>query len=431
MQILNYFYFIIISFWGLNLLFHKYVKMRSPFNARKYLAFEGTEAFWVLTFSTGLLALSAKGIIDLMAIRLLIIEILCFIGFFICKNKTVWNAITIAYIIYLGWLFIGLSYSPSAGYGMRVILKYLYPLIIMIFASAAIRDKEVFLISGLWARKVAVISIIISFIPYLEIYVFPGVIWYGTARAINYITMCMFSMALYFHTGKQKKDLYFSILFILPCILWVFRTSMIGTTAALMAFFYFKYKAKSLPVIFAVITIFVISIFAIPQIRQKMFFNDKGKNIENLQGGEISISDINSNGRFNMWESLLHKFYHKKEVRGSGTGNTQHFMYSNHVFGGLKVPHNDYIQILCDNGLIGLALYLITTLGICFHSFIIYNSKKSDTYIRICAITAGSSMLGLLVTMFTDNVVNYSMATLAYPFGFYGMTLGLTYKIDK
>ena len=27
--------------------------------------------------------------------------------------------------------------------------------------------------------------------------------------------------------------------------------------------------------------------------------------------------------------------------------------------------------------------------------------------------------------MYSDNVVNYSMCTLAYPFGFYGMMLGL------
>ena len=41
------------------------------------------------------------------------------------------------------------------------------------------------------------------------------------------------------------------------------------------------------------------------------------------------------------------------------------------------------------------------------------------------AITAGSTMAGMLLTLYSDNVVNYSMATLSMPFGFYGMMLGL------
>lgn len=44
---------------------------------------------------------------------------------------------------------------------------------------------------------------------------------------------------------------------------------------------------------------------------------------------------------------------------------------------------------------------------------------------HICAITAGASSAGTLLTMYTDNVINYTMATLSYPCGFYGMMLGL------
>ena len=99
-------------------------------------------------------------------------------------------------------------------------------------------------------------------------------------------------------------------------------------------------------------------------------------------------------------------------------------MYSNFIFGGLQVPHNDYIQISCDNGLIGIVLYLLVIGSIITHCFIEYN-KKNSTTIKMCAIVAGSSIAGVALTMYTDNVVNYSMATLSYPFGFYGMMLGL------
>ena len=60
-----------------------------------------------------------------------------------------------------------------------------------------------------------------------------------------------------------------------------------------------------------------------------------------------------------------------------------------------------------------------------FHCFIVFQNRRYNTAIHICAIIAGSSAAGTLLTMYTDNVINYTMATLSYPCGFYGMMLGL------
>lgn len=423
MYFFNYIYFLIITVAGAKLLFTKQDIVTHPLNKKKKILLDGPELFWVLTFSTGLLAFSAPGVLDLMAIRLMILEIFLLIGLFIVKRKPQWNIAVILYMIYLIWLIIGLSYTLSVSYGFRVILKYSYPLLIMLFASAAVRDEEIFFKAGLIARIVAIVSIGFSFIPLIG-YLVPGVFWYGTARSIHYISICMFSLALYYQGGKEKKDLLLCILFTIPCILWVFRTSIMGTALALMTFFFFRYKLKSVPVILGVLLLFIIAIFNIPSVKEKMFKDDKNINIEQLKHGEISKDDINSNARFAMWEHLQKLFYTNNELTGSGTGSIQNYMYSNYVFGGLKVPHNDYIQISCDNGLIGIVLYLLIIGSIITHCFIEYNKKNSVT-IKMCAIVAGSSIAGMALTMYTDNVVNYSMATLSYPFGFYGMMLGL------
>lgn len=426
MYILNYLYFIIITVFGLKFLFQKYGKVRNPLNKKQKLLFDGPELFWVLTFSTGLLAFSAPGTLDLMAIRLLVLEIFCLTGIFIVKRSPIWSPAMIFYLIYMLWLIIGLSYTPSQSYGIRVILKYLYPFIVMLFASAAVRHKEVFLKAGLGARTVAIVSIIISFTPYLERVAFLGVIWTGTARSINYISICVFSLALFYHAGRKKKDLYLAILFVIPCILWVFRTSIMGTGMALMTFFFFKYKTKSLPIILGILLLFIAAIFTIPSIKEKMFFSDEGKSISQLQEGKISMVDINTNGRFAMWEWSLKKYYHNKELIGTGTGNLQEVFYSlKHPFGSIRISHNDYVQILCDNGLIGIVLFGCSFLIIIFHSFFVYQNKKYPICIRICAITAGASTAGVLLTLYTDNVINYSMATISYPCGFYGIMLGL------
>ena len=423
MYFFNYIYFLIITVAGVKFLFTKQAILTHPLDKKKKILLDGPELFLVLTFSTGLLAFSAPGMLDLMAIRLMILEIFLLVGLFIVKRKPQWNIVVILYMIYMIWLIIGLSYTLSASYGFRVILKYSYPLLIMLFASAAVRDKEIFFKAGLIARIVAIVSIGFSFIPLIG-YLVPGVFWYGTARSIHYISMCIFSLALYYHGGKEKKDLLLCVLFMIPCILWVFRTSIMGTALAVMTFFFFRYKLKSIPVILGVLLLFIIAIFNIPSVKGKMFKDEKNVNIEQLKHGEISKDDINSNARFAMWEHLQKLFYNNNKLTGSGTGSIQNYMYSNYVFGGLKVPHNDYVQISCDNGLIGIVLYLLIIVSIITHCFIEYN-KKNSIAIKMCAIVAGSSIAGVALTMYTDNVVNYSMATLSYPFGFYGMMLGL------
>ena len=401
--------------------------MTNPLDRSQKMQMDGPEMFWVLTFSTGLLALSAPGALDLMAIRLLVLEVLCFAGIFIVKRKVQWSAASVVYLLYLIWICIGLYQSPAPFYGVRVILKYIYPLLLMLFASAAVRDGEVFLKAGLCARTVGVASIIVAFVPLIGQLV-PGVFWYGTARAINYISICVFSLALFFYTNERKKNLFYTLLFMAPCFIWVFRTSIMGTGVALMMFAFFKYKVKSLPIIAGLIIAGIIAVFTIPSLKEKMF-KDDSVTIEQFQAGGISKDNIESNARFAMWEHLQNRFYAGHEVAGSGTGSVQQYMYTHFVFGGLKVPHSDFIQMMCDNGMISLMLYVLTCLLVILHSLHIYN-RCAGGFLKICAITAGSAMAGVLVTLYSDNVVNYSMATLSMPFGFYGMALGL-WKAEK
>lgn len=166
--------------------------MSYPLDKHRRIWLDGPERFWILTFSTGLLALSAPAGLDLTAVRLFMLELFCLLGLlFVCKRRVQWTAATVVYVIYLFWLVIGLTYSPAPGYGFRVILKYIYPLLIMQFASAAVRDVEVFLKASFGARMIALISIVFAFVPFIGVLA-SGVFWYGTAAAINYISIMIF-----------------------------------------------------------------------------------------------------------------------------------------------------------------------------------------------------------------------------------------------
>ena len=155
-------------------------------------------------------------------------------------------------------------------------------------------------------------------------------------------------------------------------------------------------------------------------------FKGEDKTLGEFKSGDISIDDIDSNGRFAMWEWSLETYYKDRESIGSGTGNLQRAFYAlEHGIGSIRIVHNDYVQILCDNGLVGLFLFGASFLFLIIHSFRVFQKRQYPWYIKVCAITAGASAAGVLLTMYTDNVINYSMATISYPCAFYGMMLGL------
>lgn len=429
MYLLNYIYFIIITYFGIKFLYSGGKIVKSPFNRTIQMRLSGPEMFWCLTFSTGLLAFSAPAGIDLMAIRLMVLEILCFLGLSLAKDRPIWSYPLIIYVIYLIWISIGCLYSPAPFYGFRVILKYLYPLLLCLFASAVVKDQYVFLKSSLWARSVGVISLVFSFVPLLSPLV-PGVFWYATAKAINYISIMILSLGLFYFTIEKKKNLIYTILFILPCFLWVFRTSIMGSLVAIMAFYFIKYRIKSLPIIFGILILGVVAVFTIPSLRQKMFHDDN-VTIEQFREGKISEDNVNTNAREYMWKDLQNRFYQDHEIIGSGTGTIQHYMYNNHVYGGLIVPHSDFVQMKCDNGLIALILYIVCSFTIFIHCCVTYWRNEGMPILKLCAIVAGASMAGVFVTLYSDNAVNYSMATLSMPYGFYGMMLGLNKHYSK
>lgn len=431
MYLLNYVYFLIISYLGLKFLLSRGKVVKSPFDSEVELQLNGPELFWVLTFATGLLAFSAPGTLDLMAVRLLVLEMLCLVGLWVVREKPVWTLPLGLYVVYLLWLVAGCFYSPSAVYGVRVILKYSYPLLLCLFASAAVRNIEVWMKSALLARVVALVCVVFSVVPFIG-YLVPGVFWYATAKAINFISIMVLSLGLFYFTDQKRKNLFYAAVFLLPCFLWVFRTSIMGSMVAIMAFFFIKYRLRSLPIIFGVLLLGVVAVFTIPSLHKKMFKKEaKGTTIENFQSGNVSMDDVNTNAREAMWTYLEQRLYQGHELTGSGTGAMQQHMYTHFIFGGLKVPHSDLVQIKCDSGLIGVCLYGAMALLIFLHCFKIYWDEESTKGVQLAAIVAGSSLAGVFVTLYSDNVVNYSMATLSMPFGFYGMLLGIRHQLQN
>ena len=431
MWIINLIGFLIITYLGYKFLYSDGDIVRSPFDKEEWIEIDGPEKFWCLTFATGILVFSANLGIDLSAIRLGVLELLCIIGLSKTKRKPVWNPPLRLYLVYLLWLMIGCIYAPSVGYGIRTILKYLFPLLLCLFASATVRNIDVWMKSSLLARNVALASMVFSFVPFIH-KIFPGVFSYTPALTINYISMLVLSLALFCFTNEKKRNMIYVAIFIIPCFIWVLRTSIMGSIVALSTFFIIKYRSRSIPMVLGILVLGVIAVFTIPSLKSKMFKDEyqASVSIESFQDGNVSIADVNTNARSAMWEHLEQKFYNENELTGSGTGAVQNYMYNNYLFGGLTVPHSDFVQMKCDNGLIALTLYVLVFCLIFLSCFNTYWDTNCDS-IKLAAIVTGASITGVFVTLYSENVVNYSMATLSMPFGFYGMMLGLKQSYDQ
>jgi O-antigen ligase len=386
-----------------------------------YVDFNGLEALLILIIVTGI-----AGLLPVLALHLAFAEIMCVVALNRSPSKPIYSFPIKLFFIFIAWAFVGLTYTPSTMFGMRMILKYLYPPLIALAASAIVDNITVFIKTAYWCRLAALVSYIASYLPMQGI-IFQGVFWNTAALATNYITWTVFSFALYSAGIEKKKNLIWGLFFIMPCLIWAYRTNIFGTSVALAAFFFIKYRVKSLPLIAGMAALAVCALFFIPSIKAKMYFHPDEVTVEDFFTGNVREENVNTSGRNEMWKKVT-PFYEEHKLVGSGTGRVQKYFYTEIIgFGRGGQLHNELLLIKCDNGLIGLGLFLASYIAILLHCVNIYH-RSLDEDVKMCVLTAGSSLFGILVTLYSDNTVSYSLATLGIPWAFYGMALGLYRK---
>nr|WP_315164771.1 O-antigen ligase family protein [uncultured Flavobacterium sp.] len=341
------------------------------------------------------------------------------------------------YAIYLIWLLFSLALSPEKEYGFRVFAKYLFPFLVVLVTSSIPINDTFFLKVLKVCFAVALFVNLIIIVPYIVPIgfitgpLFSPIIWWWPA-IIDFNPFSMAIAIILYKLTKNKNYLFaIALFFLLPALASV-RTGLIGLGVSLLAISFFKYKLRALPVFGFIIFGFIASVLFIPNVRDKMFggtFKSAQEVINSLD--ILSFNNIDTSGRSAMWEWSLDTFYKGNELMGAGLGQLQARFYSgNHPFGSLEVIHNDYIQILCDTGQIGLILYFLILFSFVVQTFLIYNNKNNRESARNSAFIAGTSLCGIMACAFTDNVINYSLITLSYPYAFFGFALVLK-KIKK
>lgn len=416
--------FIILTLWLFRLQNKQEVDIRIPQEKNYIVRCSGLEALIIAMYATAWIGLN-----PVISIRLGILEVLCILGIFKCTNKLPFSLPFKLYAVFIIWVCIGIFYSTSLNFGIRMILKYLYPFLFGLLTAKVVREGATFISAGLWGRYIGSIGIVFLFIPGLSSILAPY-LWFVAAFITGLITFIIFSFSLADFENNKKKNIWWGILLCLPCLFAVFRTDILGTATAIAVFSLIKYRFKAVPIILGIGILGICAIFYVPTIKNKMFIMPERASIQDVMSGNIDEDNIQTNYRKFMWEDAIEKFYDGHELIGSGTGRVQTFFYTeatdNRRSGQL---HNDFLVIRCDNGQIGFWLFLLAYFSILFHCMRLYRNAKNP-YTQMCALVAGSSLIGVAVTMFSDNTISYSMVTLSAPWGFYGMALGLKYRED-
>lgn len=425
--ILNTVVFVFLSGYAFVLMLSKpsYVKLSKT----ERVLLTGREKFLLLTLVTGMVEVGAFS-----ALRLMVWIIMMIAAFVLYRRLAKFNLVVWLYVFYLGWLLIGFLWSPDEFYALRVFAKYFYPFVALLFAATFVHSKEFIFVAMRWMIAVAFFFSVweggfMTHVLGQWWTAFGGLFWPMSTLADYLALMSGLAYLMWWRTG-EKKYLLIIGWFLLSSVLESVRTGLMGILAVFAMASYLRYRMLALPYIFGVLFAGILSIVFVPQIKQKMFYDPSAiQSVSDLDN--VNTTQIDSNGRFAMWEWSLDNFYRGKEWTGSGTGALQETFYSlRHPFGKIKIVHNDYVQMLSDNGLPGLLLYLLSVFSMIFMAMK-YTKGRYPEYVRDTAFLVVVFFTGSLVTMMTDNVVNYAFAVHSYPFIFTGILVAYVRIIRK
>lgn len=159
--------------------------------------------------------------------------------------------------------------------------------------------------------------------------------------------------------------------------------------------------------------------FFIPAVHEKMFM-DSQTTISSMDSSSINFENIQSNGRELIWNTNLELFYKPNPITGAGLGESMEYTKENFA---VKLIHNDYVQILCDTGLVGISLFAVFFVMAILKVTILSTQYKHNKLIRLSGAMALGSCAGVFFSMMFDNVISYAQQSFVIPFIFIGIFL--------
>ena len=220
-----------------------------------------------------------------------------------------------------------------------------------------------------------------------------------SARAFAIQALLIMAVLIPFHTKEFLPRLLPYLLFV-EIVLSESRTA-IAVAAVLLLVTAFRGRRQSTRVlrlsalIALTIGISAWTVMNVPSIQDRLFSGDQ------FQGFGFTL---NTEGRAVLWRWVLDDIATSPWL-GHGAGHATNVIRTAALTAG--EPHNDYLRILDDFGLVGLVLWLISIVSVIVRAIMIGRAYGSDK-----AYTAALAIFAVSVVAATDNVLIYYFAML-------------------
>jgi len=331
------------------------------------------------------------------------------------------------FIPFLLWSIFRWLLEPSGFSGLKDILWYSAPFVALLWGSnifrgmgqrIAVQVETIFLISVILTAFLFMITLLSGAAVYTTRG--PRGMYVGDSRALSDFLLIVQAIALSkMRYGTSKRWAGF---FVFLTISVIFFT--LGRTSILMSIIMFvvatlRYRRllKMLAVAVGVGLVLFISLQIMPILEQKRIISD----------GSLVLTSENTGGRLTMWPMVFSSAL-ENPVLGNGLGSARRVVAV--LFPQKNVeeyfPHNEYLQVFHDLGLIGLFLFLLAWISLLWHYYISWRKFSNLRIMATWNMAAFLSALAIIIVSVVDNVYHYPLVVIPA-----GVVFGMAFAQGK
>lgn len=331
------------------------------------------------------------------------------------------------YVPYLLWLVIGLAYTDAPWQGVKVICRYAAPVLFVWLGYRAVASfgQVQWLFRRVW------------WVPLLLSFFFGGFAWaisvdwfdyacrhccglfVGYGFLADYVAVTVFVPLTLFAVTRKPWWALVTVLYFMQTVFNVVRTGIGALFVGMFIYAVVSLRRRAAAIVCAGLVLAAVVVFTqMPEVRQKMFVHYDGPTKELLNTDEPLFKQIRPTLRDIAWNRGLRDHYDKSPAIGSGTGSVVYSFKTDYW-----PMHNDYMVMLCENGIVGVVLYGCFALVFVGSTAVMTWRRRADCAVRLSGAMAAGSMGAALFCMGFDNAVSYLLQCYIFPFLFYGFFL--------
>lgn len=345
-------------------------------------------------------------------------------------------------LLFFFFCFLSIFWASSFVFSLRMIVKLLSPFIILLTAHLVMSENRKM---GSMENAIFTGLLILLLTALINHFAgFSGDHMSQHWRAKNMLTSpssspapfsfsmaCGAMLALASYLTERRKWYLFLFIAFSIAVFWAFtRISMAGLIIASSILIFFLARSVILKVLLPILLCLGITVafFTVDLLKERGFRNPSTVSLSKFMENPAKVAkNIHTSGRAELWADGLKRFFYPSPLIGSGMGATQEFYYGRGQEG-RGVIHSEYLRLLCEVGIIGLFLFVLAMLHYLAMLMIVFRRSAKDNsdearFKRKYSCLAIAGLIFYLVTMATDNTIDYVMNLGLYVFFFIGFAL--------